>query len=1145
MTTPRFIHLHLHTEYSLIDGLIGVKPLMRALTAMHMPAVAITDHCNLFALVKFYRAAQSAGIKPIIGAEVSIANMPNDQKPSKLVLLCQNETGYKNLTRLISRAYLEGQHTDQPLIQKLWLADMCEGLIALSGGRLGDIGQAILANQPALAASLADEWAVLFPNRFYIELQRTGREHEEFYIQQALAIASQKNIPVVATNDVRFLSAEDFEAHEARVCIHDGFVLDDHRRPHIYTEQQYLRSEEEMCQLFSDIPLALENTVEIAKRCNVTLALGKSSLPNFPVPDGMTMEEFFRAECEQGLEKRSRVGKAFDACPPTNYQERLEIEIKTILGMGFPGYFLIVADFIRWAKTHDIPVGPGRGSGAGSLVAYALEITDLDPIQHDLLFERFLNPERVSMADFDIDFCVNGRDRVIDYVAQKYGRDSVAQIITFGTMAARAVIRDVGRVLGFPYGFVDKVAKLIPFELGMTLKKALEVELQLAERYQKEEEMKTLIDLAMKLEGVPRNAGKHAGGVVIAPSVLTDFTPLYCEPGGENRVTQFDKNDVEDAGLVKFDFLGLRTLTIMDWALKTINANRKEKNEPPIELNKLPLDDKAVFDLLKACDTTAVFQLESRGLKDLIHRLQPGHFDEIVALVALYRPGPLQSGMVDDFIDRKHGRAPVEYLHPLLEPILRTTYGVIVYQEQVMQIAQVLAGYTLGGADILRRAMGKKKPEEMAKQREIFVAGSAKNNIAEKLANQIFSLMEMFADYGFNKSHSAAYALLSYQTAWLKAHYPAEFMAAVLSSDMDHTDKVVRFLEDAKKMGLNILPPDINSSYYQFTVLKENTILYGLGAIKGAGEAVIENIVKNRGKEGIFKNLFSFCQRAGKQNRKTLEALIRSGAMDCFGVERSVLMASIDAALKAAEQNTRAKTAGQMDLFGTELLPEATTDIPYVQAEPLSEEERLSGEKAMLGWYVSGHPIARFAEELAHFTTPISNLRPARDKIVTVAGYVTAMRVVQTKSGGRIAFLTLDDRSAHIDLGVFTDIYENVRQYLVKDKLLIVEAEVGVDDFTEQNKLVAKKIYDLNQAREKYARHVRLSLHQQQLNAEFLAQLKKIIQPFSGGKCPVIIDYVHQTATAHLQLGDEWRLNPSEDLLIALGELVDAKVEYT
>ncbi len=1158
MSTPRFIHLHLHTEYSLIDGLIGIKPLMRTLTQMGMPALALTDQNNLFALIKFYRAAQTAGIKPIIGADLWVGNTPDETRPHRLVLLCQNEVGYKNLTRLLSRAYLEGQQTGIPLVQKSWLSDANSGLIALSGGREGEVGAAILANHLALAEAMLDEWAALFPQRFYLELQRTGREHEELYIQAAVALASRKQLPVVATNDVRFLTAADFEAHEARVCIHDGFTLEDARRKHNYSEQQYLRSEQEMVDLFADIPTALQNSVEIARRCTLSLTLGKSFLPNFPVPPGMTLENFFREQNNQGLQARLQTMPNADVVA---YQARLKLEMNTIEGMGFIGYFLIVADFIRWAKQQKIAVGPGRGSGAGSLVAYALGITDLDPLKHELLFERFLNPERVSMADFDIDFCMEGRDRVIDYVAQKYGRDSVAQIITYGTMAARAVVRDVGRVLGYPYGFVDKIAKLIPFELGMTLTKALTDEPLLQQRYEEEGEVKTLIDLAQKLEGVPRNVGKHAGGVVIAPSILTDFTPLYCEAGSQDRVTQLDKNDVEDVGLVKFDFLGLRTLTIMDWALQTINTRRQQQGEALIDLNQLPLDDKATYDLLRSCETTAVFQLESRGIKELVHRLQPNHFEEIVALVALYRPGPLQSGMVEDFINRKHGRARVEYPHPLLEPILRTTYGVILYQEQVMQIAQVLAGYTLGGADILRRAMGKKKPEEMAKQRAIFVSGAEKNQIDPHVSNHIFDLMEMFADYGFNKSHSAAYALLAYQTAWLKAHYPAEFMAAVLSSDMDHTDKVVRFLEDTQRIGLTILPPDINQSRYQFSAAANNEIIYGLGAIKGVGSAAVENIIDNRTQQGPFANLFEFCCRIDtrKANRKVLEALISAGAMDSLiaitpvdddiaaqqNKRRANLMASLDAALKNAEQHHRAASAGQQDLFGNELLVEAAPIAAhYALAEPWVDAQRLAAEKASLGWYVSGHPIARYEQELAHFSTPIARLKPARDKTVTVAGYVMAVRTLQTKSGNRIAFLTLEDRTARIDVAIFSDVYESARRFLVKDQLIVVEGEVSVDDYTEQHKLTGRLVYDLNQAREKYAQYLLLELQHTQLNPELINMLQQTFTPFRGGPCPVVVAYQQHQAVAHVRLGDEWQIKPAQALIEDLSKIGEVEVKY-
>lgn len=1140
MPSPLFVHLHIHTDYSIVDGLVGVKSLIKAAQAMHMPALAITDHCNLFAMVKFYRAAQAAGIKPIVGAELCIKNSADEKKPYRLVLLCQSTVGYKNLTQLLSRAYLEGQHLGLVTIEKEWLEGCSEGLIALSGAREGDIGQALLGNQPSAAKQLLQYWLNLFPQRFYIELQRTGREHEDFYVQAAIQLAGQTNTPVVATNDTRFLHAEDFDAHEARVCIHGGWVLNDPRREKCYSPKQYLRSPQEMAELFADIPAALENSVEIAKRCNLELSLGKSFLPNFPVPVGMTIDDYFQQEAQQGLEQR------FALFAPTadftqrrkSYEERLQLEINVIRDMGFTGYFLIVADFIRWAKQQHIFVGPGRGSGAGSLVAYALSITDLDPLEHDLLFERFLNPERVSVADFDIDFCMEGRDRVIDYVAQKYGRDSVAQIITYGTMAARAVVRDVGRVLGYPYGFVDKIAKLIPFELGMTLQKALVDEALLLERYQREDEVKTLIDLAMKLEGVPRNVGKHAGGVVIAPSLITDFVPLYCEPDGKNRVTQLDKDDVEAVGLVKFDFLGLRTLTIMDWALQTINQRRKCRGEDPIDINRLPLDDATTYDLLKSCQTTAVFQLESRGFRDLVRRLQPDCFEEIIALVALFRPGPLQSGMVDDFLDRKHGRAPVIYPHPLLEPVLRNTYGVLVYQEQVMQIAQILAGYTLGNADILRKAMGKKKPEEMAKQREIFVNGAKERQVDAHVANQIFDLMEKFADYGFNKSHSAAYALLSYQTAWLKAHYPAEFMAAVLSSDMDNTDKVVRYLEDSRRIGLVIDAPHINSSQYRFTVDDTGKIIYGLGAIKGVGSAAVEIILHNRQEYGAFKNLFEFCARVDtrKVNRKVLEALIRSGAMDCFNEERATLMASLNVALQAADQQERMQRSGQVDLFAEYLFVDE--EQHYVKVTPWSEEQRLLGEKETLGWYISGHPMARFERELSHFvTSAIADLKPDREKTVLVAGYVVAVKIMQTKSGGRMAFLSLSDRTGRIELAVFPQLFENCRELLVKDKLLVVEGEVTIDEFTEDYKISARQLYDMDQVREKFVNHLIISLKKQQVQPDFFGSLQNILKLFVKGKCPIIIRYEGEEETAKLALGDEWRVTLNQDLLESLYQL--------
>ncbi|MDZ7805135.1 DNA polymerase III subunit alpha [Thiohalophilus sp.] len=1134
-----FVHLHLHTEFSLVDGLVRIKPLVRAAAEAGMPAVAMTDQCNLFGMVKFYKAAIAAGIKPIIGVDAWLHNEEDPNLPSRLVLLCQDNTGYRNLTRLVTRSYQEGQHRGQPTLSRDWLEGATEGLIALSGGREGDVGQALLNGNPALAAQRLTQWQRLFPERYYLELQRTGREGEEDYLHAAVELAAAHELPVVATNDVHFIRAEDFDAHEARVCIHEGRTLDDPRRPRRFSEQQYLRTPQEMAELFDDLPEALANSVEIAKRCNVELTLDKNYLPDFPVPAGMTIDEFLREESRKGLE--ARLNKFFDTSAPDyetirrEYYDRLDMELDVIISMGFPGYFLIVADFIRWAKENGVPVGPGRGSGAGSLVAYALTITDLDPIKYDLLFERFLNPERVSMPDFDVDFCMEGRDRVIDYVADHYGREKVSQIITYGTMAAKAVVRDVGRVLGHPYGFVDRIAKLIPFEVGMTLDKALEQEEQLQELYDQDEEIRGLIDLAKKLEGCARNAGKHAGGVVIAPSQLTDFTPLYCEQGSGSIVTQFDKDDVEAVGLVKFDFLGLRTLTIIDWAVRAINQNKAAKGEAPVDIISIPLDDAKTFELLKANQTTAVFQLESRGMKDLIKRLQPDSFEEIIALVALFRPGPLQSGMVDDFINVKHGRKQPEYPHPDIVAILEPTYGVILYQEQVMQIAQVLAGYTLGGADLLRRAMGKKKPEEMAKQRDIFTKGALERGVEEKTATYIFDLMEKFAGYGFNKSHSAAYALVSYQTAWLKAHYPAPFMAAVLSADMDNTDKVVTLIDECSDMQLTVLPPDINQCEYRFTAQDDQTVVYGLGAIKGVGGAAIDSMIEERNANGPFADLFDFTRRIDtrKVNRRTLEALIMAGALDVFGENRATLMASLPAALKVAEQHSRDQAVGMQDLFGMGAAVEAdSSPVAYHRQPQWSEDERLAAEKQTLGLYLTGHPIERYLEELSGFVSArIVDLKPTRDQTVVVAGLIVAMRTMNTRRGDRMAFITIDDRSARIELAVFSEPFQQYRDLLAKDKLIVVEGEVSIDEYSGGYKMSARSIYDINQAREHFARKLLISVDHNKAGNGFVGELEQTLTPFREGFCPVIIDYQRDDARAQIALGETWRVHPTDELL--------------
>jgi len=1144
--TASFVHLHVHTDYSLVDSCVRVKELVNAVAATGMPAVAVTDQCNLFAMIKFYRAAERAGIKPIIGADLWLHNDSEPNRPARMLLLCQDRQGYLHLTRLVSRSYTEGQQRGIPIIHKSWLEGHSEGLIALSGGTGGDVGQALQAGNQELASERVREWQALFPQRYYLELTRCGRSGEEDYLHAAVALAQQHGLPVVATNDVRFLSADDFEAHEARVCIQDGRTLDDSRRPRDYSEQQYLRSAGEMATLFADLPEALANSVEIARRCNLELRLGEHVLPDFPVPAGMTAEAYFRQQAQAGLEQRLTTLMDRQAADYSRrrqeYQQRLEFELDVIINMGFPGYFLIVADFIQWAKDNGIPVGPGRGSGAGSLVAYALRITDLDPIRYELLFERFLNPERVSMPDFDIDFCMEGRDRVIDYVAQRYGREKVSQIITYGTMAAKAVVRDVGRVLGHPYGFVDQLAKLIPFEIGMTLDKALEQEEQLQQRYQQEEEVRSLIDLARALEGLSRNAGKHAGGVVIAPSALTDFTPLYCEQGSESTVTQFDKDDVEAVGLVKFDFLGLRTLTIIDWTLKTLNQQRRLAGKEPVAIEAIEMDDAATFRLLQECTTTAVFQLESRGMKDLIKRLQPDCFDDIIALVALFRPGPLQSGMVDDFIERKHGRAPVHYPHPELEPILKPTYGVILYQEQVMQIAQVLAGYTLGQADMLRRAMGKKKPEEMAKQREIFVNGARNSQVDEKQATYIFDLMEKFAGYGFNKSHSAAYALVSFQTAWLKAHYPAAFMAAVLSADMDNTDKVVMLIDECRDMKLKVKTPNINVCETAFTASGDDSVLYGLGAIKGVGSAALEGIIVERRQGGPFTDLFDLCRRIDlrKANRRVLEALIRAGALDVLDENRARSMASLTTALQMAEHHSRDFAAGQNDLFGgMAASTQETQAVTLTEVPPWDDEQRLNGEKETLGLYLSGHPIMRYEQELKRIVTSrIAALRPSREQTVVVAGLVTAIRTMNSRRGERIAFVTLDDRSGRLEVGVFAEAFQRFRDLLIKDRLLIVSGTVSIDDYSGGFRMSADEIYDIDQARGIYARRLELAVDKQLAANGFTRSLGELLQPFREGSCPVWLNYHSDEAQAQMVLGNQWRVQPTDELLRRLRDVL-------
>ncbi len=1142
MADPRFIHLRVHSDFSMVDGLQKIGPIVSAAAANNMPALALTDQMNMCGLVRFYGSAHGKGIKPLVGADFWVQSDELGDEQFRLTLLAMDNDGYQNITLLISRGYQRGHVQGRPVIDKAWLGEHAKGVIVLSGGREGDVGKFLLKGNRQMVEHCLAFYQTHFPDAYYLELLRTGRPDEEVYLHMAVAIATEFELPVVATNEVVFLTADDFDAHEIRVAIHDGYTLMDKRRPRRYSPQQYLRSQEDMAELFADIPEALENTVEIAKRCNVTVRLGEYFLPNFPTGD-MTTEDFLVMKSKEGLEERLAFlfpDPAVRAERRPEYDERLDIELKVINQMGFPGYFLIVMEFIQWSKDNGIPVGPGRGSGAGSLVAYALKITDLDPLEFDLLFERFLNPERVSMPDFDVDFCMDRRDEVIDHVSEMYGREAVSQIITFGSMAAKAVVRDVGRVLGHAYGFVDRISKLIPPDPGMTLAKAFEAEPKLPELYEQDEEVKDLIDMARRLEGVVRNAGKHAGGVVIAPTKITDFAPLYCDDEGHHPVTQFDKNDVEYAGLVKFDFLGLRTLTIIDWALGMINPRLAKEGKPPVDIAAIPIDDKKSFALLQRFETTAVFQLESRGMKDLIKRLQPDCFEDMIALVALFRPGPLQSGMVDNFIERKHGKEAISYpdekwQHESLKPILEPTYGIILYQEQVMQIAQTLAGYTLGGADMLRRAMGKKKPEEMAKQRAGFEEGAVKNGVDGELAMKIFDLVEKFAGYGFNKSHSAAYALVSYQTLWLKTHFPAEFMAAVMTADMDNTDKIVTLVDECQRMGLTVIPPDVNTGRYRFSVNEDGHIVYGIGAVKGVGEGPIEAILEARDRDGPFRDLFDFCNRVDikKLNKRVMEKLILSGAMDRLGPHRAALMATLEEAMRAAEQHAKAQAVGQVDMFG--VLTEEIDDVKkaFANVPHWPDKVWLEGERETLGLYLTGHPINQYSSELRRYTSGrLCDLHPtSRDTVTTAAGLVIAARSMVTKRGNKMGIFTLDDRSGRLDVTLFSEALEKYEELMQKDRILVVSGQVSFDDFSGGLKMSARELLDINDARERFARAIRISLDEQRIDERFFPRLCEILEPARAGVCPVQVNYRRPGSRVRLTLGTEWRVTPTDQLI--------------
>ena len=1126
-----FVHLRLHSEYSVVDGLTRIEEAVRRAAADGQGAIALTDSANLFGAVRFYVAARRAGVKPIIGCDAWITNEVDREQPHRLTLLAQNRTGYRNLCRLISRGWLENQHNERAEMRSQWFApDATDGLIALSGGPAGAVGQLLAASQAQAAHTAARHLADQFPGRFYIEIQRAGRSGDEACCRASIALAAQLALPLVATHPIQFLEPEDFRTHEARVCIAQGRTLTDPRRLRTFTAEQYFKSTAQMRELFADVPSALRNSVEIARRCNLQLELGKARLPDYPTPEGVSLDQHCRDLAQAGLERRMQslfADPAVREAKRPRYSARLDTELLTIARMGFSGYFLIVADFINWAKTNGVPVGPGRGSGAGSLVAYALGITDLDPIRYDLLFERFLNPERVSMPDFDIDFCQDGRDRVIEYVKKKYGAQAVAQIATFGTLGAKAVVRDAGRVLDLPYTKCDQLSKLIPHNPTdpWTLERALQEEPAFAAAVNGDEEAGALIALARPLEGLVRNVGMHAGGVLIAPGQLTDFCPLYCAQGTDAVVSQFDKDDVEAIGLVKFDFLGLTTLTILDLALRYVRALEPADT---LTLETIPLDDADTFALFRQANTTAVFQFESRGMRDLLKRARPDRFDDLIALVSLFRPGPME--LIPEFCDRKHGKR-AHYVDSRLEPILGPTYGIMVYQEQVMQIAQTIGGYSLGAADLLRRAMGKKKPEEMAKQRSIFIAGAAKNGVPERAASELFDQMEKFAGYGFNKSHAAAYALVAYQTAYLKVHHAAAFAAANLSVVMDATEKVQDLVADARASGLTICAPDINVGVYRFVPIDEKTVQYGLGAIKGTGAAAIESVLDAR-RASPFASLADFCMRVDKQkvNRRVIEALIRAGAFDRLDADRSRLMAALGHLLQDAE---RAQAhAGQESLFGDgqTMLPEPV----QVAFTPWSQREQLANERIALGFCFSGHLFTEFEAEARRIApTRLADLKQARET-VRIAGIIVSVRQQNTRRG-RMCAVLLDDASAQLEVAVFSELFDRRRALLKEDQLVFVTGRARYDEFSQRLAVSADDLMDLPEARALSQAALTIQVAEETdpgCLSEILAAYRVSgAEPPGGAGCRVVMSYRNQQAAADIMLPDLWRVRGEERLI--------------
>ncbi len=1143
MEHSNFVHLHLHSQYSLLDGAIKLDQLVARAKDFKMPAIAVTDHGNMFGAIEFYSKAMSAGIKPIIGCEVYVApgsrftkgNARGSSEASyHLVLLCMNQAGYKNICQLVSAAYREGFYY-KPRIDWELLAEHNEGLIALSACLGGELPTLINLNHPEEVLQRATEMSQIFDQqRFYLELQENYLPEQAKANAGLISIADELDLPLVATNDCHYLSREDAFAHEVLLCIQTGKTMDDPGRMRFPNDEFYVKSPEEMIKLFPQQPEAIANTIHIAERCNLSLDFGTYHFPQYEKPAEKSLDAILEEQSRIGLEERlTEIRRLRDLTEEDLkiYEERLVEELTCIKQMGFPGYFLIVADFINWGKDHDIPVGPGRGSAAGSLVAYAIRITDIDPIPYNLLFERFLNPERVSMPDIDVDFCIYGRERVIEYVRNKYGAENVAQIITFGTMLAKGALRDVGRALNIPYGEVDKIAKLVPNVLGINLSQAIKQEPQLQALIEKDPKIKELVKISLALEGLTRHASTHAAGVVVTPKPLTEYLPLYVDPKSGGQVTQYPMSYVEKIGLVKFDFLGLKTLTVIENALRIIRQGK----DPEFNLQLIPIDDKETFELLSRAETTGVFQLESSGMKEYLVKLKPNCFEDLIAMVALYRPGPLGSGMVDSFIKRKHGTEKFKYDFPQLEPILKDTYGVIVYQEQVMLIAQTLAGYSLGGADLLRRAMGKKKAEEMAKQKKIFLAGATDNKLNLKKAEAVFDLMEKFAAYGFNKSHSAAYALIAYQTAYLKAHYPVEFMAALLTEDMENTDKVIKNIGEVRAMGVKVLPPDINASARSFTVA-EGVMRFGLGAVKGVGAAALDSVQDVR-KEKPFASMQDFCERVDlrKVNKKVVEALIKCGAFDSLGGKRAQFFASFEESMEIGQRLQRELESGQDSLFGTQEILSAGGngygDLPDV--EEWDEKTLLSYEKEALGFYVSGHPLARYSDSIKRFATCDTAALPERtDKeSVRVCGIVSAVKELITKKGDRMAFITLEDLSGSVEVIVFPEVYAAAMELIKGEDPLLVSGELDVGE--EACKILATEISLLRDVKESLAKLVHIRLTTPGLDEMQMRQLKGIVQRYRG-QCAVQLHItIPNRSETIINLPEQLRMAATDDAMVA------------